>query len=79
MPNQALETVIVMVNNETNSIAVTVTTLRDELAGGDPPSQAQLDQLSAIAARLHAIAADPNDPVPVAPTSTATAVPTSAA
>lgn len=71
MPNDALNAVIVSINNATNDIAVTVTTLRNELSGGEPPSQAQLDALSAIAVRLEGIAADPSNPVPGTTTSAA--------
>jgi ABC-type transporter Mla subunit MlaD len=71
-----LDDVITAINDATNSLAARVATIQGELTAaleaGTAPTQAQLDELGAIATHLNGIAADPTNPVPAtAPTPSA--------
>ena len=60
-----VEEVITALNNATNEVAATLTALRLELEHGVPCTENQLAVLDELANRLHAMAADPADVVPV--------------
>jgi hypothetical protein len=65
------QTLLDAVNTATNNVATRVTALQaqlaDALSRGAPPTQAQLDELQALADHLNAIGAQPSNPIPDVP------------